>query len=80
MCIRDRASTEECHPKVLSCMGMSSCSVLIHYPTVGAEGDLLSLIRVIGDRDLVQTLWFVELVDHVFSIILKFHLRENNSY
>ena len=50
------ASTEECHPKVLPRMGVSSCCVLIHYPTVGAEGDLLSLIGVIGDRDPVQTL------------------------
>ena len=50
------ASTEEFHPKVLPHKGVSSRCVLIHYPTVGAEGNLLSLIRVIGDRDPVQTL------------------------
>ena len=74
------ASTEEYHPKVLPRMDVSSCCFLIHYPTVGSEGNLLSLIGVIGDQDPVQTLCFVELVDHIFSIILKFHLRENNGY
>ena len=41
------ASTEECYPKVLPRMAESSGCVLIHYPTVGAEGDLLPLVGVI---------------------------------
>ena len=50
------ASTEEGYTEVLPCMAVSSHRVLIHYPTVGAEGNLLSLIGIIGDQDLVQTL------------------------
>ena len=50
------ASTEESYPKVLPCMAESSGCVLIHYPTVGAEGDLLPLVGVIRDGDPVQTL------------------------
>ena len=40
------ASTEECYPKVLPRMAVSSGRILIHYPTVGA-GDLLPLVGVI---------------------------------
>ena len=43
------ASTEECYPKVLPRMAVSSGRILIHYPTVGAEGDLLPLVGIIGD-------------------------------
>ena len=43
------ASTEECYPKVFPCMAVSGGSILIHYSTVGAEGDLLPLVGVIGD-------------------------------
>ena len=59
------ASTEECYPKVLPCMAESSGRVLVHYPTVGAEGDLLPLVGVIRDGDPVQTLGLVEFVDHI---------------
>ena len=70
------ASTEECYPKVLPCMAVSSGRILIHYPTVGAKGDLLPLVGIIGDRDPVQTLRLVEFVDHIFLLILEVHLRE----
>ena len=43
------ASTEEGYPKVLPRMAMSSGHILIHYPTVGAEGDLLPLVGIMGD-------------------------------
>ena len=43
------ASTEECYPKVLPRMAMSSGCIVVHYPTVGAEGDLLPLVGIIGD-------------------------------
>ena len=55
---------------------MSGGRILVHYPTVGAEGDLLPLVGIIGDRDLVQTLGLVEFVDHIFSLILEIHLGE----
>ena len=70
------ASTEECYPKVLPHMAVSCGCILIHYPTVGAEGDLLPLVGIIGDRDPVQTLRFVEFVDHILSLVLEVHLRE----
>ena len=61
------ASTEEC----------SGC-VLIHYPTVGAECDLLPLVGVIRDGDLIQALGLVEFVDHILPLVLKIHLREDH--
>ena len=70
------ASTEECYPKVLPHMAESSGHVLIHYPTLGAEGDLLPLVGVIRDGDPVQTLELVEFVDHILPLILEVHLRE----
>ena len=72
------ASTEECYRKVLPRMAVSSGRILVHYPTVGAEGDLLPLVGIIGDKDPVQTLRLVEFVDHIFSLILEVHLRENH--
>ena len=69
-------STEECYPKVLPSMAVSSGHILIHYPTVGAEGNLLPLVGIIGDRDPVKTLGLGEFVDHIFSLVLEVHLRE----
>ena len=69
-------STEECYSKVLPRMAESSGCVLVHYPTVGAEGDLLPLVGVIRDGDPVQTLRLVEFVDHILPLILEVHLRE----
>ena len=73
------ATTEECNPKVLPHMAMSSHRILIHHPTVGAEGNLLSLVSVVGDGGPVQTLRLVEFVDHIFLFILEFHLGKHHS-
>ena len=73
------ASTEECYPKVFPQMAVSSSRVLIHNPTVGAEGYLLPLVGVIGDGDPVQTLGLVEFVDNVLTFVLEVHLREYHS-
>ena len=72
------ASTEECYAKVFPHMAVSSGCILIHYPAVEAEGGLLPLVGIIGDRDTVQTLGLVEFVDHIFSLILEVHLWENH--
>ena len=72
------ASTEECHSEVLPCMAESSSCVLVHYPTVGAECDLLPLVGVIQDGDPIQALGLVELVDHILPLVLKVHLREDH--
>ena len=71
-------STEECYSEVLSCMAENSGCVLVHYPTVGAECDLLPLVGVIQDGDPIQTLGLVEFVDHILLLILKVHLREDH--
>ena len=57
-------------------MAESSGCVLIHYPRVGAECDLLPLVGVVQDGDPVQALGFVELVNHILPLILKVHLGE----
>ena len=72
------ATTEEGHPKMLPCVAMSSRHIFIHHPTVGAEGNLLSLICVIGDRGPIQTLRFVEFVDDIFPFVLELHLRKHH--
>ena len=72
------ASTEERYSKVLPHMAESSGCVLVHYPTVGAECDLLPLVGVIRDEDPIQALRLVELVDHILPLILKVHLREDH--
>ena len=69
------ASTEECYSEVLPRMAESSDSVLVHYPTVGAECDLLPLVGVIQDGDPIQALGLVEFVDHILLLVLKVHLR-----
>ena len=69
------ASTEERYSKVLPRMAESSSGVFVHYPTVGAECDLLPLVGVIRDGDLIQALGLVQLVDHILPLILKVHLR-----
>ena len=71
-------STEERYSEVLPCMAESSSGVLIHYPTVGAECDLLPLVGVIRDGDPIQALRLVELVDHILPLILKVHLRKDH--
>ena len=72
------ASAEECYSEVLPHMAVSSSCVLVHYPTVGAECDLLPLVGVIRDGDPIQALGLVKLVDHILPLILKVHLREDH--
>ena len=70
------ASSEECYLEVLPHMAESGGCVLVHYPTVGAEGDLLPLVGVIQDGNPIQTLGLVVFVDHILLLVLKVHLRE----
>ena len=72
------ASTEECYSEMPPHMAESSSCVLVHYPTVRAECDLLPLVGVIQDGDLIQGLGLVELVDHILPLVLKVHLREDH--
>ena len=65
---------------MLPCMTVGSGSILIHYPTIGAEGDLLSRMSVQGDRYSVQTLSFVNLCNNEFLVEIEVYLGEDNSY
>ena len=71
------ASTEERYSEMFPHMAIGGGSVFNHNPTVGGEHDLLPLISLIGYGDLAQNLQFVEFVDHVFSVILEIHFRED---
>ena len=51
---------------MLSHMAISGGSVLVHYPAVGAEGELLPLVVLIVDGFPRQALGLVELADHIF--------------
>ena len=51
---------------MLSRVAISSGSVLIHNPAVGAEGELLPLVVPIVDGYPRQALGLVELADHIF--------------
>ena len=46
-------------------MAMSGGSVLIHYPAVGAEGELLPLVVPMVDGYPRQGLGLMELADHI---------------
>ena len=48
-------------------MAISGGRVLIHYPTVGAESELLPLGVPIIDSDPRQAIGLVELTDHILA-------------
>ena len=48
-------------------MAICSGRVLVHYPAVGAECELLPLVLPIIDGYLRQAIGLVELVDHILS-------------
>ena len=48
-------------------MAIGGGSVLVHYPAVRAEGELLPLVVPIIDGDPRQAVDLVELEDHIFS-------------
>ena len=51
---------------MLSHVAICGGSVLVHYPTVGAEGELLPLVVPIVDGYPRQAISLVELADHIF--------------
>ena len=61
------ASAEEGDPQMLPCMAISGGQVLVHYPTVGAESELLPLAVPIIDGDPRQAISLVELTDHILA-------------
>ena len=48
-------------------MAVSGDRVLVHYPAVGAESELLPLAVPIIDGDLRQAIILVELTDHILA-------------
>ena len=73
-------SAEVCQPEMLPRVTVGGGSILIHHPTIGAEGDLLSRMSVQGDRYSVQTLGFVDLGNNEFLVEVELYLGEDNSY
>ena len=74
------AATEEGYPQMLPRMTIGSGRVLVHHATIWAEGYLLSLVVVIIDGHPGQTLCLVELVNHIFPFILKWHIGRYDGY
>ena len=73
-------SAEVCQPEMLPHVTVGGGSILIHHPTIGAEGDLLSQMSVQGDRYSVHTLGFVNLGNNEFFVEVEVYLGEDNSY
>ena len=61
-------------------MTIGGDSVLVHYPTVGAEGELLPLVVPIIDGHPRQAVGLVELEDHILPLRLEHHARGHDSY
>ena len=53
---------------MLSRMTIGGDSVLVHYSTVGAEGELLPLVVPIIDGHTRQAVGLVELEDHILPL------------
>ena len=65
---------------MLPCMTIGGDSVLVHYPAVGAEGELLPLVVPVIDGHPRQAVSLVELEDHILPLQLECHARGHNSY
>ena len=65
------AATEEGYPQMLPRMTISGGRVFVHHTTIWAEHYLHSLVLVIIHRHPGQALSLVELVNHIFLLILK---------
>ena len=61
-------------------MTIGSDSVLVHYPAVGAEGELFPLVVPVIDGHPRQAVGLVELEDHILPLRLERHARGNDSY
>ena len=67
-------STKECYPKVLPHMAVSSGRILIHYPTVRAEGDLLPLVCIIeGIYSIQQVSYIFKGTQRNFTLCVSCH-------
>ena len=74
------ATTEEGYPQVLPHMTIGCGRVLVHHTTIWAERYLLLLVVVIIDGHPDQAFRFVEPVNRVLSLILKWHIWGYDSY
>ena len=61
-------------------MTIGGDSVLVHYPTVGAEDELLPLVVPIIDGHPRQAVGLMELEDHILPLRLEGHARGHDSY
>ena len=74
------AATEEGYPQMLPHMTIGSGRVLVHHATIWTECYLLLLVVIIIDGHLGQALCLVELVNHIFPFILKWHIGRYDGY
>ena len=74
------ATTEEGYPQMLPCMTIGCGGVLVHHATIWAECYLLPLVVIIIDRHPGQAFRLVELVNHIFPVILKWHIWLYDGY
>ena len=73
-------TAEEGDPKMLPRMTIGCDRVLIHYPTVGAEGELFPLVVPVIEGHPRQAVGLVELEDHILPLRLECHGRGHDSY
>ena len=61
-------------------MTIGGDGVFVHYPTVGAEGDLLPLVVPVIEDHPGQAVRLVELEDYILLLRLERHARGHDSY
>ena len=61
-------------------MTIGGDSVLVHYPAVGAEGELFPLVVPVIDGHPRQAVSLLELEDHILPLRLECHARGHDSY
>ena len=61
-------------------MTIGGDSVFVHYPTVGAEGELFLLVVPIIEGHPGQAVGLMELEDHVLPLQLERHSWGHDSY
>ena len=73
-------TAEEGDPKMLPRMATGGDSVFVHYPAVGAEGELFPLVVPVIEGHPGQAVGLVELEDYILPLRLERHARGHDSY
>ena len=73
-------TAEEGDPKMLPRMTIGCGRVFVHYPAVGAEGELFPLVVPIIEGHPGQAVGLVELEDYILPLRLERHAWGHDSY